>query len=189
MLDGLNKEGLASASEKVNGNAKSDEYKILVGGQGIEKEFYDCRASRVVKGEEITKGVNAFGHLAYNFLAGCVDRLSINVALDNWLGVNGSYECKNEKAAIKFLLQHDAATIRMAWREYQTNRETEAVLAGKTARFREPSLQTLHRAVKGFLSGETEKTVKVSFKDAVKGIIENEGLTSVKKIEAIKALF
>lgn len=186
MLDSLkNANELVSASDKVNGEVGANEYKVLIGGNDKSKKFYDCRLSPQVKVSEILSGLNAFGHLTYNFLSGSVNRLDMLELLDNWYGQDEkgakSYEAKNEKSAITyFVAKNDSSFLRKAWREFTSHRQAENAAKGRESRFTEPTLQSLHYACKWLENvnkPKKAKTVTVT-KDVSVNVTKTDEITA-----------
>ena len=143
-------------------------HNILAGGTAEAPVYVVAESVALVHPKEIAAAGNALGALAFNLLAGTVaPEFTAKGGLDIF-----PRALKNDKAAVKFLLDCKADTIRTAWENEQLTRK----------RYTQPTLQALAKAVKneGKEGGEMKKSVAEQVADILKG----KG-TADKKLKAI----
>lgn len=148
------------------------EIRVLVGGTSEAPHMIDAASVPVVHGKEVAASGNVLQSLAFNVLAGTVAPEFLEKA-----AFNESFprSLKNEKSALKFLLDCKAADIRAAWEQEQLTRK----------RYAAPTLQALAKAVKAMDKepGEMKKGVG----EQVAAILAGKG-TPKAKLDAIAAL-
>lgn len=149
----------------------TNQHNILAGGTAEAPVYIVAESVALVHPKEIAAAGNALGALAFNLLAGTVaPEFTAKGGLDIF-----PRALKNDKAAVKFLLDCKADTIRKAWENEQLTRK----------RYTQPTLQALAKAVKneGKEGGEMKKSVAEQVADILKG----KG-TADKKLKAIAGL-
>jgi hypothetical protein len=121
--------------------------------------------------DEATVAGNVLGALACNFLAGSVHASWLEkTALDKM-----PRSLRNQKGAIKYLMEQSAQDIRAAWKLYQMECKS----------FHAPTLQAMATACKAVANGDKAKPM--TFKDKVAEILGGSN-TPAKKVELLKAL-
>lgn len=150
----------------------TNEVRVLVGGTSEAPHMIDAASVPMVHGKEVAASGNVLQSLAFNVLAGNVapeflEKAAFNEAFPRSL--------KNEKSALKYLMDCKASDIRMAWEQEQLTRK----------RYAAPTLQALAKAVKAMDKepGEMKKSVAQQVAD----IINGKG-TPKAKLEAIAEL-
>jgi len=150
---------------------QTNTHNILAGGTAESPVYVVAESVALVHPKEIAAAGNALGALAFNLLAGTVSpEFTAKGGLDIF-----PRALKNDKAAVKYLLDCRAETIRAAWENEQLTRK----------RYTQPTLQALAKAVKneGKEGGEMKKSVAQQVAEILKG----KG-TPTKKLEAIAEL-
>lgn len=134
---------------------------VLSGGTNAEPEKVDAAGFPTVTMAELGTSGSVLQNLAFNFLAGAVDK-SITVETLNQL----PRALRNEKGAIKGLLGKKSADIRAAWEREQSTRK----------RIDTPTLRALWACVKG----KTAKGSGESWKDKVVKILDGKQSAAMK---------
>jgi hypothetical protein len=149
----------AAAFGKIAGQVKST--MVTTGGTNAEPEKADAAAFPTVTMAELGTSGSVLQNLAFNMLAGTVDK-SITVETLNQL----PRALRNEKTAIKGLLGKKSGDIRAAWEKEQSQRK----------RLDSPTLRALWAAVKG----KAAKGTGESWKDKVVKILDGKQSAAMK---------
>lgn len=149
----------SAAFKSMAGNVKST--MVTVGGTDAEPEKADASKFASVTMAELSTTGSTLQNLAFNFLAGSVDKSINDEALSKL-----PRALRNEKGAIKGLLGKKSADIRAAWEKEQTTRKRKD----------SPTLRALWSAVKG----KTAKTGGETWKDKVAKILDGKQSDKLK---------
>lgn len=121
-------------SALVDGVKKMGATMVVVGGTDAEPTYQDAADAPSVTFSELSNTGSVLQSLAFNFLAGTVDKSITTESLANM-----PRALRNEKGAINVLLGHKAGDIRAAWAKEMESRKRKDM----------PSLRTLAALVKG----------------------------------------
>lgn len=137
---------------------------------------------RVVKASEVKAGANALQDLSFGLYFGMVDpELCTPKGIDDVFPA-ANRNTKNERSALKLLVETPANIIRAAWDAHIAERMVKA-----NARYTAPSLQGMAKAVKDMTSDKETKAAPVPTADRIAEILCGSG-TQAQKLKAIAAI-
>lgn len=137
---------------------------------------------RMVKASEIKAGANALQELSFGLYFNIVDpELCTPKGIDDVFPASNR-NTKNERSALKLLVETPANIIRAAWDAHITERMVKA-----NARYTAPSLQGLAKAVKDMTSDKETKAAPIPTADRIAEILCGSG-TQAQKLKAIAAI-
>ena len=172
---------LKKVNEMQNTKANSNEFLCISGTH--ENPVKISKADvRAVKASEVAAGSSVLQDLAFGLYFGMVDPELCTPEGINKAFPSDNRAVKNERSAMKLLVETPANIIKAAWDAHMAERMVKA-----TARYTKPSLQALAKAVKDMTSTAEPKAAPVSTAKRVADILAGKG-TAAQKLKAIASI-
>ena len=162
-------------------NANNNEFLFIGGTQENPTKFSKAEV-RIVKASEVAAGSSMLQDLAFGLYFGIVDpELCTPEGIDKAFP-SDNRNVKNERSAMKLLVETPANIIKAAWDAHIAERMLKA-----NARYTKPSLQALAKAVKDITSDKEPKAAPVPTAKRVAEILCGKG-TQAQKLKAIASI-